>query len=295
MDVLQSLQSLEPSTIVLIVAAGIVLVSVIVGFARGFLGSAFDMVQIILAVVLVLLLQPTIENLIREKTPLEQIVYENVEKTVRTVLEETIPNLTEQGFSGLQEGLGDAASSAQGLLPEEISGLGDQIASILPEGFSLTGEEQTSFLNELIDQYLPIPALKAALEKNNEASTYEKLGAADYPAYVATFITNLVVTAIVFVTTLAIVLIALQIVKGALDLMGSIPLISFANRVAGGVLGLVRGIFFLWLIELVILVFGSQTDWGKIALAAIEEVQVLKVLHQNNLLIKLLVEFGVRL
>ena len=292
MDVLKSLDS---STIVLIVAAGIVLVSVIIGFARGFLGTAFDMVQIILAVVLVILIQPTIENLIREHTPLEQVIYENVEKTVRTVLEETIPNLREQGFSAVQEGLDEASSSVRGALPEEIGGLTGQITALLPEGFSLTGEEQSSFLNDLIDKYLPIPALKSALEKNNDEATYEKLGAADYPAYVASFIANLVVTAIVFVVTLVLVLIILQIIKSALNLVGSIPFISFVNRLAGGALGFVRGVFFLWLIELVILVLGSQTSWGKMVLSAIDEVQALQLLHQNNLLIKLLVEFGIRL
>lgn len=72
----------------------------------------------------------------------------------------------------------------------------------------------------------------------------------------------------------------------ALDLISKLPVIHELNKTAGILVGLLRGIFMVWLLFIVITVF-RKTALGSEAMGLIGESRILEELYKNNLILTL--------
>ena len=142
--------------------------------------------------------------------------------------------------------------------------------------------------NKVLDK-LPIPeVLTGLLKDNNNSSVYEKLGV------VSAYLANMIMTAVAYVVTFIVFLIVLKIIFHFLHLVTRIPGLKQLNSVAGGILALVQGLIFLWILCLVLTAF-SNTDWGIQMMGMIKESSFLSLIYNHNLLLQLLMEIMMNL
>ena len=143
---------------------------------------------------------------------------------------------------------------------------------------------------DLLRELVPIPAMRGWLQEKIDGAVTQNLDVEGHVAQISYEISNgltdAILSAISIAITLIVVVILLQIVRIIITLIGSLPVISTVNQMAGGVLGLIRGVVILWLIGIVLMAAGG-TDWGKSALQAAFNTPILSVIYRNNLLFSL--------
>lgn len=229
----------------------IVLTYALGGYRKGFIKTLLSMVFLILAVVLVYFAGPYVNRFLKEQTP----VYEVIEKRCQTVF--NLENLARLQADGETE-------------PTE------------PE-MELTRIEQSKVIERLM---LP-ELLKNQLIENNHASGYAKLAVTNFENYVAAFMANLVVTALAYVVTFLAAVLFLKIFGGLLGIITELPGVRGMNHILGFFLGAVQGVLAVWILFLILTMFGS-TDPGQKLLRVISESPVLSWFYDGNLILRIL-------
>ena len=69
-----------------------------------------------------------------------------------------------------------------------------------------------------------------------------------------------------------------------LDMIAGLPLISGANRLTGGIVGVAKGILFIW-IALLLLTILCSSDIGKRGLELVEKDSILQALYKHDVLV----------
>lgn len=220
-----------------IVAVCFLLISCISGYRHGFIKEIVSTFFIIVAILLVWVVNPYVNEFIRESTP----VYEKIRE-------------------GCQELVEVHSGSATGLNKEQQSNL--------IEG-------------------LPLPEfLKEGLEENNTASTYQYLAVRTFGEYISGYLAMAVVNGLSFVVSFLLVIILIRMITYALSLIARLPLLKGANRMGGAILGLTKGVVFIWLAFLIVTVL-CNTEVGKAALELIEQDTVLCWLYERDIFLKI--------
>lgn len=96
-----------------------------------------------------------------------------------------------------------------------------------------------------------------------------------------------IVNGVSFVITFLALSILLRILLGLLDGLFRLPVLSFVNRLAGGIIGGVQGLFLLWMFLLIIFLIWD-TQVGTQALTMIHENPVTEWLYNCNPFVKLI-------
>ncbi len=140
----------------------------------------------------------------------------------------------------------------------------------------------------LIDQ-MPLPeGIRKGLIANNNPEVYKLLEAdsfIDYVSdYVATILTNGVGSVVSFILAFA----AMKILVWTLGLVSSLSVLRGVDRMAGGVLGLAKGLIFLWIIGLAATVL-CDTSIGKACMDAVERDPLLAFLYDTDLFVRVFV------
>ena len=143
---------------------------------------------------------------------------------------------------------------------------------------SMNRSEQIRFIENL---KIPQP-LKEQLETYNNAEGYERLGADDFGSYLVNYLANLITNAVAFIVTLVVVWILVWILFSALKVFTYLPLVGTADRLLGLVLGLIQGVLIVWLLFLILSMFGS-TPAGESMLKEINQNPFLSYLYNSNL------------
>ena len=99
-------------------------------------------------------------------------------------------------------------------------------------------------------------------------------------------LTDIIVSAIVYVVLFVLINIALRVVTNVLNLVSRLPILNTMNRIIGGALGLAEGLIILWLVCLVIM---SLQGTGMVdqAIGLINGNKLLKSIYDNNLLVSM--------
>ena len=125
----------------------------------------------------------------------------------------------------------------------------------------------STYQSEMPDmpEYMEIVA-----EESNEAAQNAATAASDV-------ISNVCVYIVLFV----LIRLLIGLVLGVLDMLAKLPVISFTNSLAGGLLGVVNVMFVIEIILALLSVFAIRE-----ATVVIESSQVVKYLYDNNILLK---------
>lgn len=154
-------------------------------------------------------------------------------------------------------------------------------------GLDTVTDRQTSDTagQDRVIENLPIPdSLKAGLRANNTATTWEILGATNFQQYAADFLGRTLLNYFGFTLLFILFRMALHLLVRFLNLFASLPIIHGMNQIAGAVLGLAEGLFFLWFGFILLNLF-QYTPLGSGILERIESTGWLSFLYRNNLLL----------
>ena len=173
------------------------------------------------------------------------------------------------------------------LYEQAKSGIVEAIESRIEEGADVSSEQEDT----LIEQIASAKILQEMLKDNNKPEIYEALGATDFTDYLASYMAELIITALSFVLSFVVVLIVLQIANLVFDVVGMLPVFGGINRMAGAILGAIQGLVVLWLLCLLLTAF-SDTQFGVETLALINQNALLSFVYNNNLLLKIMLQIS---
>lgn len=126
-------------------------------------------------------------------------------------------------------------------------------------------EEQTGFIEGL---ELP-ELLQKGLESNNTAEVYTYLAVDSFGEYISEALARMIVNGLSFFVSYLLASVILRLGTWVLNLLAGLPVLKSANKLAGGLVGAVKGVLFVWIAFLVMTILCS-TSIGKEALALIE-------------------------
>lgn len=139
---------------------------------------------------------------------------------------------------------------------------------------------QSEFINSL-----DLPNfLKSALIENNNSEIYSILDVSQIDQYISGYIASMCINIIAMIGTFLIVLIIIKVLVSVLDLVAKLPVLNFANRNLGAILGFAKGLLIVWILCVVVTFFYSNPTFEPV-IAAIRQSTIAKFLYENNWLI----------
>lgn len=160
----------------------------------------------------------------------------------------------------------------------------DALEKQLEPGMQLGREKQIN----MIDQ-LPLPEdIKKGLIANNNAEVYKALAVDSFTDYVADYVASILTNGVGFIVSFVLSHAAMRIMVVTLGFMSRLPVLRGANRLAGGAVGLAKGMIALWILGLVITVL-CNTSMGKNCMEMIQTDPFLAVIYDTDLFVKIFI------
>lgn len=135
-----------------------------------------------------------------------------------------------------------------------------------------------------IEQIYELDFPKAILEPIAEGATNIKENLAEY---IAQSLTHTIITALTFLVLVIVIYIIVRIVISVLDLVAKLPIINGVNKMAGGIIGLIQGLLFVW-IGCLIVTACSDKEWAQEVFRQINDNSLLSFIYNNNLIVWLI-------
>lgn len=177
------------------------------------------------------------------------------------------------------------------IILEETPVLQKLEAFFLSTASALMGREGTSQGMLQGDASAGFPLVEQIVEnfvESKQGSVFELLIVQNLIAYAAGFLANFCVKMIAFLVSLLLSNLLLKFVFDFLKLVDKLPVIGWINHVGGAVLGIGKGVIYLWILFAVLMLF-SQTAAGSFFVREITGDKYLNFLYEHNLLIQYLV------
>lgn len=231
-----------------IIAIGILVLTGIGGYRKGFVREVMSFFFVFLSLALAWMMNPYVNDFMMEKTP----VYEKIQESCR--------------------GLVDSQKLAGETSDEESSDEGVQ--------------EEDSFIDKM---GLP-EILQKSLTENNTAEVYEELAVNTFGDYVSGYLARTIVNGMSYLISYILANLVIRLLGCILNAIAELPLINGANRLTGAVVGVAKGVLFLW-IALLVLTILCSTDVGKEGLALVEKDSILSVLYKYDVLVNVFLDF----
>lgn len=160
----------------------------------------------------------------------------------------------------------------------------EKLEKQLEPGVQVGREKQIT----MIDQ-LPLPEdIKKGLIANNNSEVYKALSVDSFTDYVADYVALVLTNGVGFIVSFVVTFTALKIMALTLGFMSKLPVLRGINRVAGGILGLAKGLIFLWILGLAATVL-CNTSPGKSCMEMIQTDPFLILLYDTDLFVKVFI------
>lgn len=151
------------------------------------------------------------------------------------------------------------------------------------DGSSTTGTQDQSGLIESLG--LP-DFLTEGLAENNNASVYQYLDVTTFTDYVTDYLAVAVVNGVSFLLSFLLATLLIRMVTYALDIIARLPVINGINRITGAVVGILKGLLFVWIAFLILTVF-CNTEIGQQILLLVEKDYILKYLYERDIFVSI--------
>lgn len=133
---------------------------------------------------------------------------------------------------------------------------------------------------------LPLPVtIKDNIEKS--AEEYLQKGYDAYNRYIVDAASGIIFSAIVYAAVFVLVTVILAVVSAVLNLVSRLPVLKQINKLTGAAVGALLGLLLVWVLFVLITVFGNRPFAGAI-FADINSNPVLLFLYDKNILLHLL-------
>ena len=293
----------------------IFLLCILMGVYKGAVKIAVSLATTLLTLVIVFFASPLVADLIENKTPLDEVIENQVISTRAGSVTSQVEAVEEEGISAdtvrqalaaagvSEETLEEYGISIDDIVNGNISGEALEkygISSGVLEG--LTGESSETTAEEVIENAdiprdIQIAAIEAAdlpelfkslLAENNNDAIYEDLGAQTFAQYVGSFLAKLIINIVAFLVTFILVSLILRAIVFALDIVANLPVLGAINRVAGGAIGAVGALIIVWILFIFVTLL-YMTSFGREASEMIQGNMITKMLYEYNPLMSLAV------
>ena len=297
--------------ILTIVVLAVFLLSAVNGLRKGLVKKLAGIVALLISSLLVSIALPYVTDFLKTQTP----VYEYIVKQCETVVgkqaaasiikknkqgngREQILELVDQygGQYGIDRSVAENLSDAQlweiagNYLQSYISQSLQANSSSQDGGSSgnlltMTRVEQTEMI-----QNLPIPEfLKNLMLNYNNSEGYRKLNVNNFTGYTVQFFANVMLNIVAFIVTLVVVQLIIWTIMTALNIFSRLPIIHLINQLGGLIVGMLQGLFAVWMLFLVIAIF-SGTEIGMMLMNMIVQSPILKPVYESNMFLKIIVQ-----
>ena len=147
-------------------------------------------------------------------------------------------------------------------------------------------ENEMESSSQFIDGLNLPEILRKNIEKNNNTENYAELSVNTLTEYVSGYLARTIVNGLSYVLAYILATIGIRIVVYILNLIAGLPILKTANKLTGGLVGFVKGLFVfgLFLRSLSVL---CSTEIGKTSLELIEKDSLLSVIYQYDPLIQI--------
>ena len=216
------------------------------GYQRGFIREIVSFFFVFLAIAAAWAINPYVNEFFMENTPVYEKIQESCERFVASAREEEASGADDTGTSAEEE----------------------------------KDQDQKSFIESL---GLP-GALNQGMEANNRDEVYSYLAVDTFGDYVSGYLARTIVNGLSFLASYILASVILRFGTYILNLIAQLPLLHGANKLTGALVGLVKGILFVW-IGFLILTILCSTEAGKTGLALIEQDPFLSVLYRYDIFV----------
>ena len=267
----------------LLMVIAILFICIVIGYIRGFLKIGIGLLSALITLIIVSFLSPHIADALAKYTPIDDIIEE---KCVMTFMPEIpLDDLSSMDLSGTPlahlgkedlKKINNKNWEMLGLTTEDVlSALGD-----IPK------EKQ---IKQIEDSHFP-DFIKTRLLENNNAAIYEELGVGNFPNYIASYISRMVLHILSFLVTFVLAIIIVEALMMAVQIIGELPIVETADHIIGGVLGLILALIIIWVVMLTI-TLAYSTKTGKICFDMIGKSGLLTFLYSHNPILIALLSF----
>lgn len=147
-------------------------------------------------------------------------------------------------------------------------------------------KQQNAFIESL-----PLPKeLQEILIRNNNTEGYNRMVAETFAQYLSNSAAQIAVGVISLILTFFLIRIVLRFLEGFLDGVFSLPILSSLNRLGGAALGAIQGLFLIWIVFLILMLFWD-TGWSQTALEFVQKSELTAYLYEKNVLVNLITGF----
>ena len=159
------------------------------------------------------------------------------------------------------------------------------MSSLALEEIISKNANQTDIINSI---RLP-EFLKTSLLENNNSVVHEILDVSGIKEYISGFLANICINVLVVILIFIAVLLIGKIVLSLLDLFAKLPVISFFNRTAGLLVGILQGLVIVWLLGLIVTYFFYRPEYADF-FNQLYQTKVASYLYENNMLLFLVLK-----
>lgn len=160
-----------------------------------------------------------------------------------------------------------------------------QINAYLEEQIGEKLEQTTAAAQKEAIDKLSLPEnVKNALQANNTADMYKKLGVSSFSEYVSNYVAKTGISALSYLIVFLALYIVLRVVFMVLNIVTLLPFLKGVNKLAGAALGIVHAVVYIW-VFFAIVTAAMNTSWGMTALTMIGNSRFLTFLYHYNLIL----------
>lgn len=250
-----------------VVVVAVLITFFIIGWKKGFLKVILKAVSLLVTLIIAAFLLQPATDFLAENT--------KIEKQMETRLEKKL------GFSTQSES-GDMEKKDK----EDEQETGYDVSQLEEIEKNLSEEERADVETEII-KGLSLPGLlKNSLIAKNNVEEYVKLGVESFKQYIVKSIAMLELKILTYIGLVIVIFVGIRLLLLVSKVIAKIPVIKGINKFAGGIVGLIEGLLFIWLVGLIVSLI-SQTEFGTGVVEVIHKSFVLDFFYEQNLLLKL--------
>lgn len=267
----------------LIIVGVIFLISMVVGYVRGFFRMGLSLLSTVLTIVLMIVLNPYVAQALTKYTPIDNMIEARC-------IEAFMPEITSEELAKIDLSGTPLAGLSKADL-EDLSHLDwERLGITTKDVLGLIGEIPKDVqIKQIEDSGLPT-FMKNIILENNNTEIYNELNVSSFPEYVASYISRMIIKIISFLVTFLLVIIIVKALMVAVDIIGELPVVGLLNRFVGALAGVFVALLIVWL-GFLVLALTYDTTVGKACFEMIESSQILTFLYEKNILLQKLLKF----
>jgi len=134
---------------------------------------------------------------------------------------------------------------------------------------------------------LPLPSSwQNSLLENNNPIIHNALGAVDFQGFISGFLAGIVINIISMVVVFILIYLGLILLIRILDLVAKLPVVNAFNKLLGGAVGALKGLFLTWIIlAIVVLYFSANSSADMVNI--LETSVIARHFHERNFALEL--------